>query len=296
MSLSKKYQYVITLAESGSFSKAAKQLYIAQSSLSQYIQNLEHELGVTLFLRKQPLQLTDTGKKYLQTAYEIQYLEKQLNLQLNLLQPVKKGFLTIGITRYWGGLLLPRILPDFQQHYPGIELKIVEGRTFEVTKKLPELDVAFLTPPRNWKNNVLRKEKILEEEIKIAVQTELIPTNLQTSATLSNEVISQLPLILLHKKQKLRQIADDILKETNVNPKVFMETENITTAYKLASTGLAATFVPERINELTPPFKKVALYHLEQPIFWELAAIRSKEKHQPEYVDYLVMLAKKAFV
>lgn len=296
MTLSKKYLYVIVLAESGSFSQAARQLYIAQSSLSQYIKNLEHDLGVSLFLRKQPLQLTDAGKKYLQTAYEIQYLEKQLTQQLNLLQPVKKGFLTIGITRYWGGLLLPRILPDFQQHYPGIELKIVEGRTFEVTQKLPELDVAFLTPPQNWKNTALRQEKILEEEIKIAVQPELLPLSLQNHDSLANEVISHFPLILLHKKQKLRQIADDILKTTKKGPKIFMETENITTAYKIASTGLAATFVPERINELTPPFKRVALYHLERPIFWELAALRPKEKHQPEYVDYLVMLAKKAFV
>lgn len=296
MGLNKRYLYVITLAESGSFSQAAKKLYMAQSSLSQFVKNLENELGVVLFLRNSPLQLTDAGKKFLQTAYEIQYLENQLTQQLQPLQPVKKGVIKIGITRYWGGLLLPRILPEFQRRYPDIELKIIEGRTVEIVEKLSKLDIAFFTPPNNFNDQAADCEKILKEEIKVAVQPDFLAQNFQSSNVLPNKVICDLPLILLHRGQKLRQVADDILKKQGKTPEILMETENITTAYKLASGGLAATFVPERINELTPPFKRVALYQLESPVYWELCSFCTREKRQQESLAFLVMLAKRAFV
>ena len=47
----KEFSYLITLAENGSVSKAADQLFMAQSSLSQFLHQYESELGVKLFVR-----------------------------------------------------------------------------------------------------------------------------------------------------------------------------------------------------------------------------------------------------
>ena len=62
--------YIIAIAEEKSISKAAERLYMAQSSLSQYLTTLETSLGYPLFVRRhQGVRLTEAGKLYLEFAY-----------------------------------------------------------------------------------------------------------------------------------------------------------------------------------------------------------------------------------
>ena len=59
------YEYFLTIADSGSLTKAAEQLYVSQPSLSQYLKRLESSLGVELFDHKSsPLKLTYIGQRY----------------------------------------------------------------------------------------------------------------------------------------------------------------------------------------------------------------------------------------
>ena len=61
-------QYILMIASTGSFSEAAKRLYVSQPSLSQYVHKLETELGVNLFERTNPLRLTYAGEVYVEAA------------------------------------------------------------------------------------------------------------------------------------------------------------------------------------------------------------------------------------
>lgn len=295
--LSKNYHYVITVAETGSFSKAANQLFIAQSSLSQYIKKLEDDLGVTLFDRKtKPIMPTKAGQQFLKTAYEIQYLEKQMKKQLTQLQTVKKGRLSIGITRYWGSLLLPRILPDFQIRYPEVDLKIIEGRTSDILQCLEkkQVELAFLTPPTKIsENDHFQYDVIYHEEILLAIQQSLLQKNCQPLSPIQFDQLEQLPFILLRKGQKMRQIADSVFQNSSSSPKIVMETENITTAYKLASVGFGATFVPKGINELTSPVGPIQHIPFDTPLYWSLAVMYEKNTSTTEFFDYLLLLSKK---
>lgn len=296
--LSKQYDYVIAVAETGSFSKAAKELYIAQSSLSQFIKNLEDRLGVQLFDRNsKPITPTEAGKRFLKTAYDIRYMEDQMEKQLSQLQTVKKGSLTIGITRYWGSLLLPRILPEFQIRYPNVELNIIEGRTTDILKSLEkkQVEIAFLTPPSHLTevDQPFQIDIIYYEEIMLAAQKSILQGENQLSEASQLEEISQLPFILLRKGQKMRQIAESFFQSLQVTPKILMETENITSAYKLASVGFGATFIPKRIKELTNPVGPVEHIHLDPPLFWSLAAMYEKNTSRTEFFEYLLLLSKK---
>ena len=67
-------KYFLEAARTGSFTMAAKNLFVAQSSLSYAIHELEHELGVPLFVRsagKKKIELTEYGKKYLPYSEQI---------------------------------------------------------------------------------------------------------------------------------------------------------------------------------------------------------------------------------
>lgn len=296
----KPFKYVVTLAEEGNFSKAAKRLFMAQSSLSQYIAKLEDELAVELFDRSgQPITLTPAGKTYIKTAYEILYLESQLNADLHQLQTEDHGLLKIGITRYWGGLLLPRILPDFQKRFPNMKIKILEGTTTEMQQAIDkkQVDMAFFTPlTADIKIDQHHYEKILREEIKVAVDPRLLKSNRRNNHSLSPQDLQHLPFVILHKGQRMRQLVDYLFEDFTEEPIIMMETQNITTAYKLASSGIGATIIPERITELTNAYSTVHHYSLgDKRAFWELYAIYNQSQLSYNYIRYLITLAKNAF-
>lgn len=72
-------QCIITLAEEGSFSKAAKKLFVTQPSISQLIKNMETQLGAPLFDRSSsPIQLTPIGQAYYDAAKKILSTEREL--------------------------------------------------------------------------------------------------------------------------------------------------------------------------------------------------------------------------
>lgn len=75
--------YVKTVAEEKSFSKAAKRLFISQPSLSQHIQRAEQDLGVKFFNRNTiPLTLTYAGECIVRAANSFEMLERQLSQEL----------------------------------------------------------------------------------------------------------------------------------------------------------------------------------------------------------------------
>ena len=91
--------YVKTIAETGSLTAAAKQLYISQPSLSQMLRTVEAESGIALFDRSmQPLRLTYAGEKYLEAAESMLLTEERLQKQFREIRNEQAGRLRIGIS------------------------------------------------------------------------------------------------------------------------------------------------------------------------------------------------------
>ena len=124
----KQYDYILTVAEEKSISKAAKKLFISQPSLSQYINRIEKHLGVNLFDRSTtPLELTYEGELFIETALKIKQLNEQLKKKFDDITELKSGRLNIGLTPSKANNPLPIILPCFKKNYPNIELIITEA-------------------------------------------------------------------------------------------------------------------------------------------------------------------------
>ena len=84
----KDLQIFLTLADTGNLTRTAEKLYLAQPTLSKRLQNMESELGATLFLRsKQGVTLTPAGEeaqKVIQrTVQDFSTLREQLQLRKN---------------------------------------------------------------------------------------------------------------------------------------------------------------------------------------------------------------------
>lgn len=114
----------VLVAKAGSYSAAARESNIPKSTLSRQVQNLEEELSVSLLLRTtRSLQLTESGKAYLQTCSRILEELTELNRATTSEQITPKGHLRITAPIEMGSYLLSPIFKEFSEKYPEISLE-----------------------------------------------------------------------------------------------------------------------------------------------------------------------------
>jgi DNA-binding transcriptional LysR family regulator len=139
------------VAELRGFTAAATQLHISQSAVSHSLKTLEQELGVELIHRQQAqLELTDIGLRLLQRTRAILGLAETMQQEAADARGMKSGTLRIGSFGPTASMrLLPAILNQFWQSYPGIEVHIDEGPDPQVVQWLQErrIDIGFVVLP-----------------------------------------------------------------------------------------------------------------------------------------------------
>lgn len=270
-------QYMLKVAEERSFSKAAQKLYIAQPSLSQFIQKLEQQLGVELFDRSStPLRLTYAGELYVETAKRILDLNDQLSQQMEDAANSKKGRLTIGLSPFRSAYILPKVLPLFHEKFPGIEIVLVEGTSTELEDFAMKgtTDICIMTLP--IEDKLYSYEPILTEEILVAMSPNHslhTKINMKLDSKLHRPVInlkllSEEPFIMLKQNQKLRQIAVNLCKQAGFKPKVVLESKSIETIHALALAGIGITLIPDSLTW--------SLHKPDQPIYYSIEELDAR--------------------
>lgn len=167
---SQQIEYVLTLAQLRSFSKAAQKLYVTQPSLSQYIMSIERQLGTALFDRStSPISLTRAGEAFVRSAEKIRTIEENLRNELADLEKLKRGTLRIGASSFRASCLLAKSIYAFCDSYGGIEVSVTEGSTDEIKALVRggELDVAVGTGSFDPKH--FHTEELADERLYVAV-------------------------------------------------------------------------------------------------------------------------------
>ncbi|WP_040976739.1 LysR family transcriptional regulator [Necropsobacter massiliensis] len=114
-----------TVAETGNFTAAAKQLGVAVSSVTRQIDQLEQSLGTALFHRStRQIALTNAGVLYLQQTRTILDDLDSANLALKLELDQPQGKLRITFAHAYGSKVLAPILAEFARQYPKIQLEV----------------------------------------------------------------------------------------------------------------------------------------------------------------------------
>lgn len=232
-------EYFIAIVQSGNMTKAAEQLFVSQSSLSQYLKRLEASLNVTLFDRTiSPMQLTCAGQCYYDYALRWRDMERDMQAEISCIRQELTGKLRLGIALWRGACLIPDIFPSFHSQYPGIELEIFEGRFVQMKTALMnhEIDLAIVNLLPNGSYEDFETELIMRERILLAAPTKntLIQKHLETCKfdrdlpTISLNVLNQLPVVLTKKGQSLTEMVLRFFSRSQINPNVLMETANLT--------------------------------------------------------------------
>lgn len=294
----KEFEYVLTINEERSFSKAAKKLFISQPSLSQYINRLESQLGVTIFDRNTiPLSLTFEGELYINSVKSIMNIVTNMRKSFEDISNLKIGRVNIGLTPSKANNPLPAILPVFKKTYPGVELIITERTSSELEDMLTrgQVDVCMLNLP--IKSKGIEYEPIMKENIYIAAPPEYCPpksvdTSVRYPQLDINDIANE-QFILLHPSQRLRQIADTMFNNDNIKPKILLETASIETSLRLSAAGMGFSFVPESAVRFAGLTNQPKYYRLPHDLNWTLVIAYREGAYKTKAVKTFAEIAKK---
>jgi len=139
-------QVFLVAAETLNFSRAAEKLNLSQPSITQHIRQLEHHLGVELFVRRgRRLALTEAGMALIPLARQVLLIHSRTEELMSALRGQVIGSLSIGCSTTPGKYLLPLILARFMRLYPRVQATVhVVPRAYalEMLRK-GEVDFAF---------------------------------------------------------------------------------------------------------------------------------------------------------
>ena len=142
----KQLEAFVQVAEGGSFSKAAKQLFLTQPTISAHISSLEKELNARLFVRNtKEVKLSDDGKELYRYARQMIDLQKKIEERFETGKSESKHLITIAASTIPAQYLLPEILMKFNERYPKEQVKLLETDSSQVVTKIIDhmVDVGF---------------------------------------------------------------------------------------------------------------------------------------------------------
>lgn len=225
----KHMQYVLTVLKEGSFTNAAKKLYVSQPSLSQIIKTAESNLGAPIFDRStDPITLTPAGQLYVEAARQVTTISTNLRKQVEELSKEEFGTICLGISVQRGMELLPELYPRFKKRFPhvGLELHEQGSATMEKSVLEGEVGIALLTTfPRH------------EELVYDLIQEEKLVLIVNRECELAKRIAPGTPIDILEARDEtfissqsghsVRTIQDSLFITRDMKPKIDLVTISI---------------------------------------------------------------------
>jgi len=165
-------RYLIALSDHGSFTRAAANVHVAQSALSQQIKVLERELGVPLVDRRGPqFTFTDAGRVAVREARFLLGCADRAVERIRLAARGVDGELRIAYTRSWAGGAVADLVSTYRKLYPGVEVVVHRGTSAQTVDLVRSgaVDIAVVRPPLDDGDRELPLIVLDSEPILVAV-------------------------------------------------------------------------------------------------------------------------------
>jgi DNA-binding transcriptional LysR family regulator len=244
---------IAAVARHGSFTKAAEELYLAQSAISQQIRRLETELGVEVFRRtSRKVELTAEGRVILGYAQRVLAEVDGLHSELEELTGLLSGQLRIGGVYPTGPYDLFGMLADFRAAHPGVAIHMVEDTQDGVLAALraDELDCAFTALNPDALGNEFAATLLWEEEIVVAAPAD---HPLCARGHVTFEQLAAEDLIAYRENSALRRRLERAMADRGLEPRNAFICTEMGAVRGLASKGLGIAVLPRSVAEQPGP-------------------------------------------
>ena len=256
--------YLIALEDSGSFSRAAEQCHVTQSTLSAGIRELETTLRQNLVdRRRKKIALTPFGHDIAARSRKIiAQVDEIVAKSRHALKPMS-GPLRLGVIPTIAPYLLPRILPALQKKFPDLEIQLFEDLSARLIEKLrgSQLDIVLMAFPYDTQG--LQTLSLFHEDFILACPRN---TNIPfKNKTIDTDSLRHLNLLLLEDGHCLR---DHALSACNYIPpqqrKTFSAT-SMPTLIQMVQHGYGATLLPMMVADGTNGYSNIRLIPFRKP-------------------------------
>ncbi|HEX5219956.1 MAG TPA: LysR substrate-binding domain-containing protein [Verrucomicrobiae bacterium] len=236
-------RYVVAVARTGNFSRAAEQCHVAQPSLSQQIQKLEDELGERLFDRmKREAKLTAHGEAFLRRAVRILEEVDAAKREASDARSLLRGVLTIGVLPTIAPYLLPEVLPAFAEKFSGVELVVQEDTTERLLKLAHGYEIDFAIASRPIQDDRMEVRDLFAEELRLA----LPPGHpLTRKRTVGLADLERERFILMKEGHCLGDQVLGFCERRDVKPTISFRSAQLETIQALVTSGLGVSLIPQ---------------------------------------------------
>ena len=239
----KDLRYLVAVADTRHFGRAAERSFVSQPTLSAQLKKLEEYLGVQLIERApKRVQLTAAGEEIVERARRIlESSDEIVELARGHLDPLA-GRLRVALLPTIGPYLLPHVAARLRKQLPRLELMLYEYQTDLMLEKLHsgEIDVGILALPVPMDG--LDSYDLYKEPFTVAMPT---AHRLAQRSTIKIDDLSNETLLLLEDGHCLRDQALDICAGTDVHEKQNFRATSLETLRQMVAAGVGITLLPE---------------------------------------------------
>ncbi|MEV3858930.1 LysR family transcriptional regulator [Streptomyces sp. NPDC050095] len=147
-------RYVVAVAETGGFTRAAERCLVVQSALSHQIGKLEKELGARLFERtSRRVRLTAAGEAFLPAARQALEAAERARAEVAAATGEIRGRLAVGAIATVTAVDVPGLMRAYHDRHPQVTMRLMDGMSEELARGVREgtLDLAFLGVPPSFR-------------------------------------------------------------------------------------------------------------------------------------------------
>lgn len=238
-------RYVVAVARTGNFSRAAEQCHVSQPSLSQQIQKLEEELGERLFDRlKREAKLTSHGNAFLRRAMRILEEVDAARREATDAKELASGTVTVGVLPTIAPYLLPPVLTAFHTGHPGIEIVVQEDTTARLLKSALACEIDFALASLPIPDPRFEIRELFTEELLVALPPKHPLTRKRTlrSTDLENE-----RFIVMKEGHCLGDQVLSFCERRDLQPNISFRSAQLETVQALVCAGLGLSLVPAMV-------------------------------------------------
>ena len=303
-------QYFVTLAEELNFTRAANRLYISQQALSMHISRLETEYKTTLFVRRTPLRLTESGQRLYLFAKEALAAEKLTRERIACAGDTIQPHLTICTTLSRGNILMPIILPAFQKKCPEVRIEMIQNTSAYIGKLFFDRKADLLLANTLMPRESVVSEFLYNETLALFFTQDCIrdcyPDDWERRVALLEKhcdlkLIEKMRFLKMYDSLALGKDFNDLCRLHGVVPEVYLEMRGIETMVSMCTEGLGAMICPEMfLSFLEHSFARSPEGKLYRFPLGSVLPVRSvsvsywKQESVPQYILEFVRLAKEA--
>ncbi len=258
------YKIFYMVAKSGSFSAAARVLFVTQSAVSQSIKSLETQTGSTLFIRgAKNVKLTSIGEMLYSHVGQAYTLLKTAEDKMLEMQSLGSGEIRIGVGDTILHHLLIPVLQKFIDKYPNIKIQIINRTSPGIIDSLKSgvVDLGIVTLPVTDKSIETPEFREVEDVFVASSRFSYLKDRLVTL-----DELTSFPLLLLKKESSTRRNLDLYFASKGLNIVPEIELESIELLVELSKIGLGVAHVLKESAAEFVSKGKLFILNLVEPI------------------------------